>query len=332
MTARPRHKGKAPAHAEVPAAAPPLWGLHKAETLRDPLRVSEWIRSLIRMTSPHPAMTTVLDVMGRLQERPFRTNFVLLGEPGTGKEGLARALHQLTCSDGSLVRFDVAGFSDEDALAALAGTGGGGAAAAARGGTLLIEETAGMGPRTQAALIRLLKTGRIDPRDDSSARGHSNLEPSKGSRPPAKQPAEQGSSGFHAPRVCAIAMSDRDLAGEVRAGRFRHDLYWRLARVVLTLPPLRERKQDIAPAAIWMGNRILRAAGLGLELVTTDELGRLSPTECARAVELRRDAVVALEEHDWLGNLRELETVLERALLLYREGNTLDGKAVRAAR
>jgi len=65
---------------------------------------------------------------------------------------------------------------------------------------------------------------------------------------------------------------------------------------------------------------------------STDELGRLSPTDCARAVELRRDAVVALEEHDWHGNLRELETVLERALLLYRDGNTLDGKAVRAAR
>jgi DNA-binding NtrC family response regulator len=313
VTAGPRHKRKAPAHAEPTAAvaAPPLWGLHKAEVARDPLRVSEWIRSLIRMTSPHPAMTTVLDVMGRLQERPFRTNFVLLGEPGTGKEGLARALHQLTCADGSLVRFDVAGFSDEDQLAALAGTGG--AAAAAGGGTLLIEETAGMGPRTQAALIRLLKTGRIDPRD-------------------AKERAEQSSSGLHAPRVCAIAMSDRDLASEVRAGRFRHDLYWRLARVVLTLPPLRERKQDIAPAAIWMGNRILRAAGLGLELVATDELGRLSPAERARAVELRRDAVVALEEHDWHGNLRELETVLERALLLYREGDTLDGKAVRAAR
>ena len=70
------------------------------------------------------------------------------GEPGTGKEGLARALHQLTCPDGPLVRFDVAGFSDEDALAALVGTGGGkrrGAAEAARGGTLLIEEAAGSG-------------------------------------------------------------------------------------------------------------------------------------------------------------------------------------------
>ena len=127
-------------------------------------------------------------------------------------------------------------------------------------------------------------------------------------------------------------MSDHDLWAEVRAGRFRHDLYWRLARIVLKLPPLRERKQDIAPAAIWMGNRILRDAGLANELVTTEELDRLPAAERANAIELKRDAVAALEEQEWQGNLRELETVLERALLLYREGGALDGKAVRAAR
>ena len=191
------------------------------------------------MTSPHPAMTAALDVVARLQERPYRTNFVLLGEPGTGKAGLARALHQLVCPDGPLVRFDVVGFTDEDALAALAGDGKRrGAGEAAAGGTLLIGETAGLGPRTQAALIRLLKTGRVEPRSGD----------------------ERGRAAGGG--CCAIAMSDHDLWGEVRAGRFRHDLYWRLARIVLKLPPLRERKQDIAPAAIWMGNRILRDAGL----------------------------------------------------------------------
>jgi len=278
---------------------PPLRALHQA--------AARWIGALIRMTSPHPAMTAALDVIARLQERPYRTNFMLLGEPGTGKEGLARALHQLVCPDGPLVRFDVAGFSDADALTALAGDGKrGGAAQAARGGTLLIEETAGLGPRTQAALIRLLKTGRVDAQAEAGAR-----------------PA----------RVCAIAMSDHDLWGEVRAGRFRHDLYWRLARIVLTLPPLRERKQDLTPAAIWMGNRILRDAGLTFELVTSEELERLPAGERANAIELRRDAVAALTEQEWLGNLRELETVLERALLLYREGNAfIDAKAVRAAR
>jgi DNA-binding NtrC family response regulator len=268
---------------------------------------ARWIGALIRMTSPHPAMTAALDVVGRLQERPYRTNFVLLGEPGTGKAGLARALHQLVCPDGPLVRFNVVGFSDDDALATLAGQGKrGGAAAAAGGGTLLIGETAGLGPRTQAALIRLLKTGRVDSEADEL--------PRKGRR------------------VCVIAMSDHDLWGEVRAGRFRHDLYWRLARIVLKLPPLRERKQDIAPAAIWMGNRILRDAGLPQELVVSDDLARLSPAELANAIELKRDAIAALEEQEWQGNMRELEAVLERALLLYREGAAIDAKAVRAAR
>ena len=127
-------------------------------------------------------------------------------------------------------------------------------------------------------------------------------------------------------------MSDHDLWAEVRAGRLRHDLYWRLARIVMKLPPLRERKHDIGPAAIWMGNRILRDAGLPNELVTSEDLARLPPAEQAKAIELKRDAIAALEEQEWQGNLRELETVLERALLLYREGNALDARAVRAAR
>jgi len=285
---------------EARVGTPPLRTLHQA--------AARWIGALIRMTSPHPAMTAALDVVARLQERPYRTSIVLLGEPGTGKVGLARALHQLVCPDGPLVRFDVVGFTDDDALAVLTGDGKRrGAGEAAAGGTLLIGETAGLGPRTQAALIRLLKTGRIHPRSEDEAPGVRK-------------------------RVCAIAMSDHDLWGEVGAGRFRHDLYWRLARIVLKLPPLRERKQDIGPAAIWMGNRILRDAGLPNELVPTEDLDRLSPAEQARAIELKRDAIVALEEQEWQGNLRELETVLERALLLYREGGALDARAVRAAR
>src|SRR5262249_18005660 len=108
---------------------------------------ARWIGALIRMTAPHPALTQILDVIERMQEDPYRTNFVLLGEPGTGKEGLARALHHLTCPDGPLVRLDVAGFSDDDALAALRGAGKDeGAARRANDGTLLIEEAAGLGP------------------------------------------------------------------------------------------------------------------------------------------------------------------------------------------
>lgn len=292
--------------AAVPDTTPMLRAAHPA--------AARWIGALIRMTAPHPAMTAILDVVEGLQDHPYRTNFVLLGEPGTGKEGLARALHHLSCPEGPLVRFDVAGFSDADALELLRGTGkGGGAAHQADGGTLLIEEAAGLGPRTQAALIRLLKSGRVDP--------------------PGREEALDDLPGPRGRlRVQAVAMSDRDLAAEVAAGRFRHDLYWRLARILLTLPPLRERTQDLGPSAVWMGNRILRAAGLPLELMLSEEYRRCSAEERRRALELGASAITALEQHDWPGNFRELEAVLERALLLHRRGATLDGEAIRRAR
>jgi DNA-binding NtrC family response regulator len=261
------------------------------------------------MTAPHPALTSILDVIERMQEEPYRTNFVLLGEPGTGKEGLARALHHLTCPDGPLVRFDVTGFSDEDALAALRGTSKDeGAARRANGGTLLIEEAAGLGPRTQAALIRLLKSGRLDPKADGEERAKDKL------------------------TVNAIAMSDRELPAEVSAGRFRHDLYWRLARIVLTLPPLRERLADLGPAAVWMGNRILRTAGQPFELVLSEDFDRLGADDRTRAIELPEAAIHALAGHDWPGNFRELEAVLERALLLHRQGRSLGADAIVRAR
>lgn len=268
---------------------------------------ARWIGALIRMTAPHPALTAILDVVERMQDEPYRTSFVLLGEPGTGKEGLARALHALSATSPTapLVRLDVAGFTDEDALAALMGAGKDeGAARRAHGGTLLIEEAAGLGPRTQAALLRLLKSGRIV--SGSGVKGELDLR--------------------------AIAMSDRDLPGEVAAGRFRHDLYWRLARIVLTLPPLRERPADLGPSAVWMGNRILRAAGKTSELVMTDDLARLDAEERARAIELPATAIAALRAHDWPGNFRELEAVLERALLLHRTGRVLEAEAIERAR
>jgi DNA-binding NtrC family response regulator len=260
------------------------------------------------MASPHPAMTRILDVVERLQDAPYRTSFLLLGEPGTGKAGLARALHHLCAPGTPLVRLDVAGFPEDQALAALCGAGKRpGAAEQADGGYLLIDEAAGLGPRTQAALLGLLKSGTCAPAGGES-------------RAPARRL-----------RVNVIAMSDHDLEAEVVAGRFRHDLYYALARVVLWLPPLRERPQDIAPAAVWTGNRILRAAGLDLELLGAADFTTATAEDRQRAIELRPDAIQALEEHTWSGNFRELETVLERALMLYRRGRALGAPEIRAA-
>ena len=122
---------------------------------------AQWIGALIRIASAHPAMTRILDVIERLSERPYRTNFVLVGEPGTGKEGLGRALAHLTCPEGPLVRYDVAGFPEEEALDLLCGTARrAGIAEAADDGVVFVEELAGLGPRVQAALLRLVKSGR----------------------------------------------------------------------------------------------------------------------------------------------------------------------------
>jgi transcriptional regulator of acetoin/glycerol metabolism len=81
-----------------------------------------------------------------------------------------------------------------------------------------------------------------------------------------------------------------------------------------------------------MGNRILRAAGKPFELVLAEDYDRLARDDRARAIELPDDAIAALAGHDWPGNFRELEAVLERALLLHRTGLRLDADAISLAR
>jgi DNA-binding NtrC family response regulator len=274
---------------------------------KGPGAAGPWIGALIRVSSTHPAMTHILDVIERLQDRPFRTNFLLVGEPGTGKDGLARALHELVAPGGPLIKLDVGGFPEEAALEALVGSGTRpGAAEQADRGTLLIEELVGLPARVQEALLRLLKSGR------TRRLGR-----------PADQPRRL--------TVNAIALTDGDPERAVTEGRLRHDLYHRLARVVLWLPPLRDRPDDLAAAAIWMGNRILSHARVPLDLRTTEDLRSASEDERRRAIELETSAVDALRAHLWPGNFRELEAALERALLLYRKSSRIGAAEVHAA-
>jgi DNA-binding NtrC family response regulator len=268
---------------------------------------ARWIGTIIRVASSHPAMGRILDVVERLQDHPFRTNALLLGEPGTGKDGLGRALAQLMAPGRPLVRLDVGGFPEEAALGALCGEGKrAGAAEQADGGLLIIEEVTALPARVQEALLRLLKAGRV-------------------------RRLGQEKDVARKLAVNAIALTDVDVEAAVTAGRLRHDLYWRLCRVLLWLPPLRERTEDIEASAVWMGNRILAAAGVPLELRTTADLARAPDSERRRAIELTGAAVQALRAHTWPGNFRELEAVIERAILLYRTSTIITDTEIREA-
>ncbi|TCD06913.1 sigma-54-dependent Fis family transcriptional regulator [Erythrobacteraceae bacterium CFH 75059] len=206
---------------------------------------------------------------------------VLIGGPtGTGKEVISRLVHR--CSrraTGPFVAVNCAAVPETMMEALLFGhrrgafTGaaeaGEGFFRAAHGGTLLLDEIAELPLGLQAKLLRALQEGEVTPLGATRA-----------------EPVD----------VRVIACANRDLAGEVNAGRFRADLFYRLSVFPLHLPALRERTADIAPLAFAMLARH-RAGAHGPEWIS-------------------RDAVARLEAHPFPGNVRELENVMRRALIL----------------
>ena len=203
---------------------------------------------------------------------------LIQGESGTGKDVVARALHRLSGRDGAYVPLNLGGLSASLADAELFGYRRGafpGAVAARAGafeqanhGTLFLDEVGDVAPEVQIKLLRVLEDRRVQPLGAT-----------------ASKPVD----------VRVIAASWVPLATRVEQGRFREDLYHRLATVTLTLPPLRQRKSDIPELA----GHLLR----GLE----PEVGGMR--------ELLPDALEQLVAHDWSGNVRELRAVLLRAAL-----------------
>lgn len=210
------------------------------------------------------------------------------GETGTGKEGLARLVHTLSPRrDTPLVAVNCAALPDTMLEAALFGhergafTGAAqaseGLIRAAHGGTLLLDEVAELPLHLQAKLLRTLQEREVLPIGATRA-----------------LPVD----------VRFIAAANRDLAAEVAAGRFRADLYYRLAVFPIRTLPLRRRPADIAAiAATWL----LRGCKGGL-------VPWLSSAALAR-----------LKSHDWPGNVRELGNVLDRARVL-AEGEAIEAR------
>ena len=224
---------------------------------------------------------------------PARAPILLLGETGVGKELVARALHAAgNDSAGPFVALNCAGLS-RDLLAselfgyadgAFTGARKGGAAGkieAAHGGTLFLDEIGEMPIELQGHLLRALEQGEIYRVGDN-------------------QPRKV--------QFRLISATNRELRDEVAAGRFRMDLYYRVAVTSLRIPPLRDRPEDVGDLA----EHYLQ--------VFADER-RAGPRR------LSPEASAALQAYRWPGNVRELRNVIERAVIL-ESGGTLSPDSV----
>ncbi|HLG87232.1 MAG TPA: sigma-54 dependent transcriptional regulator [Alphaproteobacteria bacterium] len=225
------------------------------------------------------AMRRVLQIADQIA--PAEATVLITGESGTGKEVLARYLHRKSRrADGPFVSLNCAAIPDNLLESELFGHEKGaftGAVARrlgkfeeANGGTLLLDEISEMDPRLQAKLLRAIQEREID---------------------------RVGGSAPVRVDIRLLATSNRDLEAEVRAGRFREDLYFRLNVVNLRLPALRNRPEDIPALAEHFVQKYCELNGLGRKTMSQDTLARLTSLP-------------------WSGNVRELENTIHRAVLL----------------
>lgn len=243
-------------------------------------------RSTLRPTSRgkiighDPAMCAVLDILDRVAATTCTV--LVTGESGTGKELVVAALHDRSKrADGPLVAINCGAIPAELVESELFGNARGaftgalsarkGLVASAEGGTLFLDEVGELPLAAQVKLLRLLQAREYTPVGDTKV---------------------------HKCDVRVVAATNRDLLAEVKAGRFREDLYFRLDVIHVHLPALRERRMDIPVLA----SHFLRSCA---ERVGRDDLTGFEP-----------DALEAMKNGAWNGNVRALENVVERLVLL----------------
>jgi DNA-binding NtrC family response regulator len=236
---------------------------------------------LPRLVGQSPAMQEVFKMMGLLCANDL--SVLITGESGVGKELVAHGIHDNSQrADQPFIAVNCAAIPDGLIETELFGHEKGaftsahemrvGRFEAAGNGTLFLDEVSELPLHLQSKLLRVLQERNFE---------------------------RVGSSATHPFRARLIAASNRDLEDETRAGRFREDLYHRLNLATLTIPPLRERKSDVA---------IL--AGHFLQ-VANEEVGK-------RISGIDREALERLEAYAWRGNVRELEHTIKRAALVAR--------------
>ena len=276
-------------HAEIPAGLPITVGDSQLVLELGTPREGRLPGSYEGMFSLDPGMRQVFDLIDRLA--PSELPASILGETGTGKELAARALHARSprC-DGPFIPVNCAAIPESLMESELFGHEKGafsgaerqrkGAFEEADQGTLFLDEIGEMPLDLQSKLLRALDSGEVK---------------------------RVGSSRPIQVSVRIVSATHRDLPAQVRAGKFREDLFFRLCVIPVAVPPLRRRQGDVRALA----HRFLDAAApRGLQLRWSEE------------------ALQRLEAYDWPGNVRQLRNVVQRALLFRGEGTVLPASAV----
>ncbi|MDX1493178.1 MAG: sigma-54 dependent transcriptional regulator, partial [Longimicrobiales bacterium] len=238
-----------------------------------------------------PEMGRVFSVMAKVARST--TTVLITGESGTGKEVVARTLHdQSDRADAPFVAVNCAAIPEHLLESELFGHEKGaftGAVARrqgrfqrAHGGTLFLDEIGDMSMVLQAKVLRVLEERRVE---------------------------RVGGQESEAVDVRVVAATNQALGRAIAEGRFREDLYYRLAVVEIELPPLRERGDDIRALALHFAALFARRHGRPVRAIS-------------------RDALARLESATWTGNVRELRNVMDRAVLL-TQGDTIRTGALR---
>jgi DNA-binding NtrC family response regulator len=230
-----------------------------------------------------PAMLDVYKMVARVA--PTMSTVLVVGESGTGKELVARAIHthsprtagpfvavNCTALTESLLESELFGHAKGAFTGAVASKRG--IFEEALGGTVFLDEIGDVAAKMQAQLLRVLQEGEI--------RRVGGSEPIKVD-------------------VRVVAATNKELEEEVKAGRFREDLYFRINVVTIRLPPLRERPSDIP-------------------LLVDHFLAKYAARERRADAGVAPAAMALLQRYAWPGNVRELENVIERALALSKDG------------
>jgi len=245
---------------------------------------SELARSygLPNIIATDPKMIAVLGMIEQIADSS--ASVLITGESGTGKDLIARALHFSSARrDGPFIPINCAAIPENLIESELFGyvkgaftdarQGKTGLFVAARGGTLFLDEIGEMPPPLQAKLLRAIEDKRIRP---LGAIEETSID------------------------VRIVAASNTDLDKAIAEGKFRSDLYYRIATVTLAVPPLRERPHDVA-------------------LLAKHFLIRASAEAAKNVLDLDPDAMACLTRYRWPGNVRELQSAIQTGVILCRE-------------